>query len=71
MAEASSDWSEIQGAARDLWDAMGDRGTPTADSPASAVMGSEFKRLTDEGHSEDEVVEVIGGEILGLVEDSE
>jgi hypothetical protein len=71
MPEGSTEWSEIQGAARELWEAMNDPITPTAESPAAATIRAEFRRLSDEGRSEDEIAEVIGGEILRLAGNSD
>lgn len=71
MAEETDELDEIRGAARDLWDAMGDPGTPTNESPAAATMRSEFKRLTDAGHTYEEIRDAVGGEILDLAERSD
>jgi hypothetical protein len=71
MAEESTEFSEIEDAARGLWEAMGDPSSPTAESPAAATIRSEFRKLTDEGHSEDEIAEALGGEILRLAENSD
>ncbi|MBS1895437.1 MAG: hypothetical protein JST59_29405 [Actinobacteria bacterium] len=70
MTDAPGEWDMIEEATRDIvrsWEET--QPTPTRDTPAASVLRSEFRRHRARGCSEDDIVAIVGAEVLRSVGD--